>query len=321
MDWWDQLWLNEGFATYVSHVVAHEVDPQIHSWERFVSEQQFYVMKRDSRQSSWSLSNPVTSTDDINRKFGLISYYKGGAVIRMVESFLGVQTLNKALNSYLKDMSYQSALEEDLFIHLEAAGLEDGVWPQAGVEDLTSAMKTWTQQAGLPLVTVSRKSEEMLEISQSWYRDSDTSSTGQTWAIPITWRDLNTTDLTDWDDTRPDLWLTDTSAEVAVSAASLPLLNIKAVGYYRVNYDNHIWEELGNLLMRDHQLVHPLNRAQIICDVAHLSSHGALEEATAQHVLQYYKSEQDFAPVRAYAECVGAADEEDDHVDRRFRRK
>ena len=210
MDWWDQLWLNEGFATYVSHVVAHVVDPDIHSWERFVSERQFHVMKRDSKPSSWALSGPVTSTDDIDRKFGLISYYKGGAVIRMVESFLGVQTLNKALNSYLRDMSYQSALEEDLFIHLEAAGLEDGVWPQAGVEDLTSAMKTWTQQAGLPLVTVSRKSEEMLEISQSWYRNSDTSSTGQTWAIPITWRDLNTTDLTDWDDTRPDLWLTDT---------------------------------------------------------------------------------------------------------------
>ena len=320
MDWWDQLWLNEGFATYVSHVVAQEVDPQIHSWERFVSEQQFYVMKRDSRQSSWSLSNPVTSTDDINRKFGLISYYKGGAVIRMMESFLGVQTLNKGLTSYLKDFSYQSTVEEDLFLHLEAAGLEDGVWPQAGVEDLTSVMKSWTQQAGLPLVTVTRRSGEMVEISQSWYQDSHTSSTDQSWAIPITWLDLHSND-TDWEDTKPALWLLDTSVQVTVSPGSLPLLNKKAVGYYRVNYDNQIWQEIGDLLMVDHQLVHPLNRAQIICDVAHLSSHGAMEEATAQHVLQYYQNEQDFAPVRAYGECVTTTEDEEDSREMRFKRK
>lgn len=320
MDWWDQLWLNDGFATYVSHVVAHEVDPNIHSWERFVSERQFYVMTRDSKQSSWALSGPVTSTDDIDRKFGLISYYKGGAVIRMMESFLGVQTLNRGLTSYLKDLSYQSSVEEDLFLHLEAAGLEDGVWPQEGVEDLTSVMKSWTQQAGLPLVTVTRRSEERLEISQSWYQDSDSSSTDRTWAIPLTWLDLNNT-VMDWEDTSPALWLLDTSAEVLVSAGSLPLLNKKAVGYYRVNYDNQIWLELGNFLMTDHHLVHPLNRAQIICDVAHLSSHGAMEEATAQHVLQYYQNEQDFAPVRAYAECVTARGEEEDGRERRFKRK
>ena len=118
MDWWDQLWLNEGFATYVSHVIVQEVEPNIHSWERFVAERMMYVMKRDSRPSSWALSGPVTDTEDFDRKFGLISYYKGGAVIRMVESFLGVETLNKALTSYLKDMSYSSAVEEDLFIQV-----------------------------------------------------------------------------------------------------------------------------------------------------------------------------------------------------------
>merc|ERR1719450_700556 len=115
----------------------------------------------------------------------------------MMESFLGFQTLNKGLTSYLKDLSYESSVEEDLFVHLEAAGMEDGVWPQEGVEDLTEVMKTWTQQAGLPLVTVRRTSDTKLEISQSWYRNSDSSSTAQTWSIPLTWTNLASSN-SDW---------------------------------------------------------------------------------------------------------------------------
>ena len=165
-NWWDEMWLNEGFATYVSHVVADIVDPAIHSWDRFVANKLLHVMRIDSRPSSWALSGPVTSIRDIDRKFGAISYYKGGAIIRMMESFLGVETLNKGLHRYLLDLSYQNSVEEDLFLHLEAAGLEDGVWPQAGLEDLTSVMRSWTQQAGLPLVTVTRRAEVSISISQ-----------------------------------------------------------------------------------------------------------------------------------------------------------
>merc|ERR1719450_2081791 len=228
----------------------------------------------------------------------------------MMESFLGFQTLNKGLTSYLKDLSYESSVEEDLFVHLEAAGLEDGVWPQEGVEDLTEVMKTWTQQAGLPLVTVRRISETKLGISQSWYQNSDSSSTAQTWRIPLTWVDLSLSS-SDWEDTRPSLWLSDSPVEVTVTPGSLPVLNKKAVGYYRVNYDNQTWTELADFLLSDHEAVHPLNRAQIICDVAHLSSHGAMEEAVAQNVLQYFQYEQDFAPIRAYDWCVKGGKEED----------
>ena len=224
------MWLNEGFATYVSHVVADIVDPSIRTWDRFVANKLFHVMKIDSRPSSWALSNPVSSSWDIDRKFGLISYYKGGSIIRMMESFLGVETLNKALHTYLVDLSFQNSVEEDLFLHIEAAGLEDGVWPQDGVEDFTSVMKTWTQQAGLPLVNVTRKSEDRLELAQSWYRNSGSSSTDQTWSIPLTWTNLASPTTTDWDNTTPDLWLVDTSAEVTLDPGYIPLLNKKAVG-------------------------------------------------------------------------------------------
>ena len=90
-------------------------------------------------------------------------------------------------------------------------------------------MKTWTQQAGLPLVTVSRLSPSMLEISQAWYRNPHL-STDQSWAIPLTWVNLAGQPNISWDLTSPDLWLLDTTAQVKVEEGFIPLLNKKAVG-------------------------------------------------------------------------------------------
>ena len=104
------------------------------------------------------------------------------------------------------------------YCQLEAAGLEGGVWPQTGVEDLTTVMKTWTQQAGLPLVTVSRVSDSLLEVSQSHYQNNITAGSDRSWAIPLTWLDLNSAQQ-DWDQTLPDLWLVDTAAQVRSSCS------------------------------------------------------------------------------------------------------
>ena len=308
--WWDQLWLNEGFATYVSIVVSNIVDPEIHAWDRFVAQQMLYIMKVDSRKNAWALSDPITSIDDVDRKLGYISYYKGGAIIRMMESFLGIDTFNRAMTNYLNQLSYSVSEEEDLFLQLEAAGLEDGVWPQDGLEDLTEVMKTWTQQPGLPLVNVSRMADNQLRLSQTWYQNSDVTSNERIWSIPITWVNL-AQDNIDWEDTTPDLWLNDVVREVTIDADQskvIPILNKKAVGYYRIIYDVEIWSEIATILKTDHKSIHPYNRAQIICDIAHMSSHGHLDLNIADDVMEYFAdNEQDFVAIRAYSECVSGA--------------
>ena len=221
----------------------------------------FYVMKVDSRAHAWALSDKVTSIDDIDRKFGLITYYKGGAVLRMIEFFLGTETVKKGLSQYLRDLSFSSAVEEDLFIHLEAAALEDGSWPQPGVSDLTEVLKTWTQQPGIPLVTVTKSADETFTISQSRYQNTESPS-DQVWSIPVTIVDLGSPGDIDWDNTRPDLWLTSASAEVSLASASaIPLLNKKATGYYRVTYDEDLWREIAAILDSDHESIHPYNRS------------------------------------------------------------
>ena len=62
-------------------------------------------------------------------------------------------------------------------------------------------------------------------------------------------------------------------------------------GYYRVNYDTETWRQISSVLMTDHERIHPFNRAQIICDVSHLAAHGAMEQETADLVLEYFTKE------------------------------
>jgi len=156
MNWWDQTWLNEGFATFVSFLGSEAVDPEINSWDRLVTRTMFRVMKDDSRNTTWAMSDDVTSRQDIGRKFGSITYSKGASVIRMMEAIMGYPTFIKGLSYYLSDLQYSNSFEEDLFSHLEAAGLEDGSWPQDELNSFTETMKSWTNQAGYPLVTVKK---------------------------------------------------------------------------------------------------------------------------------------------------------------------
>ena len=235
------------------------------------------VMKEDSRQSSWALNDPVKSDEDIDRKFGDISYSKGGAVIRMMESFLGPATLAAGLGSYLQDLvrgalrltlllllfikAYGAATEMDLFAHLEAAGRESGMWPQpGGPEELSAAMGSWTNQAGLPVVTVERAGAG-LAVSQAWYTNHAPPSTEQQWAIPVTVAELELGSNTDWDDTRPQLWLLQQTATISLSTTGPVVVNKRAVGYYRVQYSGQLWEELAQQLLQDHTAIHPLNRS------------------------------------------------------------
>ena len=136
---------------------------------------------------------------------------------------------------------------------------------------------------------------------------------GQEWAIPVTMVDLSSPGDIDWEDTRPDLWLTEAAIEVSLgSASAIPLLNKKVTGYYRVTYDDDLWREMATILNTDHQSIHPYNRAQIICDTAHMSAHGHMDPALAAEVTSWVQhTQEEFVVVRALTECVHNLEKEE----------
>jgi aminopeptidase N len=182
------MWLNEAFAEYTSNIASHYIDPTIHTWERFYVEETQWVMYEDMDTSQhWAMTDPVTTRcgpglpcvsilrDDIERKFGDFTYNKGGSVLRMVDQILTEPAFTAGLTTYLAAFAYSTTTEEDLFLHLGAAALEAGVWPQAGGPrgSLGETLATWTRQAGLPLVTASREcggatGDCSVTFSQQW---------------------------------------------------------------------------------------------------------------------------------------------------------
>merc|ERR1711892_954315 len=185
----------------------------------------------------------------------------------MMEQILGFPTLVKGLSSYLAELQFSNSVEEDLFFHLEVAGLEDGTWPQGSLDSFDETMKTWTNQAGFPLVDVHKVLDEetgqpALKLTQSWYTD-----------VPM-----------------------DTSSPI--------ILNKKAMGYFRINYEVENWLRIATTLMTDRHAIHPLNRAQIICDVIALTRTGHVTMEIHDAVMEYIDMETDFAPLNAAKECA-----------------
>lgn len=173
--WWSETWLNEGFAVWVSYLGTHYVDPGINSWARMLVRDTQRVMLADQDTSKHSaMTDDVLDRNDIERKFGMFTYQKGGSVIRMMEQILSKETFTKGLTSYLTSMSYSGATEDDLFLHLEEAALADGKWPQPGGPEfsLPEVLKGWTNQAGLPVVYAERTAAG-LYCSQSWLVNSE----------------------------------------------------------------------------------------------------------------------------------------------------
>ncbi len=177
MDWWSELWLNEGFATWVGWLAIDHLYPEWNVWGQFVSESYQTAFQLDSLRASHPIEVPVKDALDIDQIFDHISYLKGSSVIRMLSGHLGVETFLLGVSNYLKAHAYSNATTNDLWSALsEASG-----------QDVNSFMDNWIRKIGFPVVTVAE------EPGQIGVRQSRFLSTGDvepdedqtTWWIPL----------------------------------------------------------------------------------------------------------------------------------------
>ena len=106
MDWWSELWLNEGFATWVGWLAIDRLHPEYLVWSSFVTEAVQTASQLDSLRASHPIEVPVKDALDIDQIFDAISYLKGSSVIRMLSNHLGVEKFLSGVSSYLKEHSY-----------------------------------------------------------------------------------------------------------------------------------------------------------------------------------------------------------------------
>ncbi|CAG2064521.1 unnamed protein product, partial [Timema podura] len=155
--WWTDLWLNEGFASYVEYLGVNAVEESWKILEQFVIFDLQNVFALDALESSHQISIEVGHPDEINEIFDRISYGKGASIIRMMDHFLTTEVFKKGVTRYLKNKAFQSSTQNDLWSALTVQAHESRLLNESlTVKDI---MDTWTLQTGFPVLTVIRDYE------------------------------------------------------------------------------------------------------------------------------------------------------------------
>ncbi|PCH04577.1 protein of unknown function DUF3358 [Penicillium occitanis (nom. inval.)] len=147
MDWWSELWLNEGFATWVGWLAVDHFHPDWNVWSQFVAEGVQQASQLDSLRASHPIEVPVKNALEVDQIFDHISYLKGSSVIRMLSSHLGQDVFIKGVSDYLKKHAYGNATTNDLWSALS----------KASNQDVNTLMDPWIRKIGYPVVTVAEE--------------------------------------------------------------------------------------------------------------------------------------------------------------------
>lgn len=292
--WWTDLWLNEGFATYLENVGTNAVKPEWRLLDQFVVHDLQNVFALDVLNSSHQISIEVGNPDEINEIFDKISYAKGASIIRMMEHFLTTKVFKAGLTNYLNERKYDSATQDDLWSALTQEAHKQETLPSSLT--VKEIMDTWTLQTGFPVVSVIRDyKEKTASIIQSRF-NLERHILPEKWWIPITYATSRISFNSSWispkygvtiDDIEPQDWI---------------LVNVNQTGYYRVNYDSENWLKLSKELLNSRTFTKtfdPKNRAQLIDDAMNLASSGYLDYSIALNLTKYLVNEKDYIPWRA----------------------
>ncbi|XP_066252705.1 aminopeptidase Ey [Euwallacea similis] len=290
--WWEDVWLNEGFATYVEFLGAHAVNPKWKDLDLFLVSELHESLSLDALKSSHPISVKVNDPEEVNDIFDKISYSKGASIIRMMREFLGDEIFHSGLHKYLKNRMFKNAEQDDLWQTLTDQASRTEVLPKNTT--VKEIMDTWTLQTGFPVVTAKQSQiKDHLVISQERYVLNSNEVEDQTlWWIPISVFDSTSKKTQTWLKKEKQIVLSNSIS----SQSSWYLLNFHQTGYYRVNYNVDNWKALIKQLLESHHAINSKNRAQMIDDAMNLAYAGYLDYGIAFNVTRYLRNERQFGP-------------------------
>uniref|UniRef100_A0A0P5FVD5 Aminopeptidase n=1 Tax=Daphnia magna TaxID=35525 RepID=A0A0P5FVD5_9CRUS len=300
MDWWSDLWLKEGFTSYIECLAAEHVDPSLERLEQFVTSALHTVMRLDALESSHPISVLVNHPDEIGELFDDISYKKGAAITRMLANFIGAKSFRNGLTHYLRIHQYGNAVQDDLWNALDRQADLDQVFLPTNVKTI---MDTWTLKMGFPVVTVQRDySSQNVTITQKRFLVRKSNSTTADPTVYLWWTPLTyTTDFR----TIGSTWLAENQSsknltlEFEIRDDEWVIFNVNETGYYRVNYDARNWHLIAKQLMTNHTAISVINRAQIMNDALNLARAGLLVYEVPLNLTKYLEREEEFLPWEA----------------------
>ncbi len=267
MKWWDDLWLNESFATYMAYKVLDHYWPDWDVWSQYITDTVFEGMALDGLNSSHPIKVTVKNTSELDELFDEIAYEKGGSILRMLELYLAKEAFRNGLKNYLKKNKYRNAQATDLWNTLE-------IYSE---KPIVKMMKKYVQQVGFPEVKIELKNN-ILRLNQSRFLlGGDMNGEKMEWLIPY---HLGTT------------WIQDGSSLLDKKVKDINLksdykylnLNKDYAGYYISNYSEDLLDKLG----RNINVLNNQEKLGIIHDLFALILAGKIDLQNLYHFINSF---------------------------------
>ncbi len=279
MRWWNGIWLNEAFATFMEIAACDAYRPDWERWTSFGLERTV-AFETDSLASTRSVEFEVRSPADCEGMFDVLTYQKGGALLRMLEQYLGVERFRAGVSHYLRTHSYANTETNDLWDAIEATS----------GDPVRRIMDSWIWQPGYPIVTASLETTDdgpALVLSQQRFRfEADTSGDQPVWAIPVHVLNggVTSTVLLDSATLSEPIPLVDPDGAVIVNAGGH--------GFYRVAYSDELRERLAGDVLAS---MSTLERYNLVDDAWSSTLGGRLSSVELLRFLEGFGSERDYA--------------------------
>ncbi len=219
MDWWDGIWLNEGFASWMADKSTDHFHPEWKMWLGALNEKES-AMRVDARDGTHPIITPIHDVLQADQAFDTITYSKGESVIRMFEVYVGADAFRDGVRAYIKAHAYGNTVTDDLWRELD----------KTAPHPMTQVAHDFTLQAGIPLIRVTPNADG-IHLTQDRFAVDDSGKAGGSWHVPVTVSSVSGTVL--WQ----GLVSADAPVDVPVPAGTVAVVNAGQAGYFRTAYD------------------------------------------------------------------------------------
>lgn len=269
MQWWNNLWLNESFATLMEYIAIDALHPEWNVWLDFATMESIAALRRDSIDGVQAVQVEVNHPDEISTLFdGAIVYAKGARLLRMLQQHIGHEAFQAGLKAYFKSHAYSNTAGDDLW---RALGDASG-------KDITAFMNTWISQSGYPVLSVSKQDDQII-LSQQQFFTGPHQPSDKLWPIPL---ESPCSEM-------PELLATKT--ETVTRHHETPLrFNAGDTAHFITHYSDELLDRLIDEV-REGKLS-PLDRLQLLHEQTLLARGGVISSATLLPLLDAYKHEQ-----------------------------
>ncbi|KAK3753019.1 hypothetical protein RRG08_020184 [Elysia crispata] len=286
LKWWDEIYINEGFATYLSVIGMRAIDSSIDE-DAYMGKFHANSLRIASWQTSSAIKKAVENTMDIQQVFDHISYHMTASCIRMLESAIGRHAMRNGLQKLINDKMFGSVTGSDVWNALQSA--------TDGSINIQQMMGSWTDSAGYPVVKVNRTAQNISFTQKRFllFKDENpgvVDSRYRYYRPDTVWRFPFTFVTSDNPSEQTVVWITEETESVPVGNLSSTAWikgNVGSRGVYRVNYDLENWRRLGKQLVTDHTVFSSEERKLMLDDVLSLARTGDVSYSEAFQMLRY----------------------------------